>query len=350
MGPLGSRILRPDVPLDPAQQARALEPPAQLAPLEPAYDAQKEPLRPMVGLDLLAQYAASQLPAIDFAKVVWWKGEQYPILAAEAVAADQATASVRTERIDAKDAQGAYAAIRAILKAHGDDIRREVERANPSLSTPIEMGANSVRDIVTVSYYAALYGMDLHKPENVLPLYQKGVLTEKQIKRDANLRHAIFRALLLLGEYGVYEQLRAHSSTKGLGWVQGVLVTIGSVIAAAILAWLILAIYDISRTNDIIEKMCTEAQASKDPAQLQMCFELLGQKREKYAWIPGVGNGAAGGGKSDQLFESLIKWGSIGVIGYLGVTQLMPWLLRRGQKSSGGGGGEEPVTVRITRR
>jgi hypothetical protein len=310
----------------------------------------------------LAEYAASQLPAIDWSTVVWWKGEQYAkILEPESRMAEAVTRSVRTERLDPADAKGAYSAARAVLKAHANDIKAEVERASPTLSTPIELAANTLRDIVTVSYYSAAYGMDLHKPENVLPLYQRGVLTEKQIKRDANIRHAIFRALVLLEDYGVYAQLRERSGIQGLGGyrrrglgadpvvtpiVTQVLVAIAAVAAAAILAWLILAIYDTSKTDDMVEAFCKQAQASGDPHQLEICVGLLGMKRDKYSWVPGVGRGAADAGKPDDLLQAIIKWGAVGLLGYIGVTQLLPRMLA-GRR---GGGDGEPVTLRISRR
>lgn len=149
-----------------------------------------------------------------------------------------------------------------------------IDVARASLSASQE----SIRSLISHAYAAATFGARTHYDETI---HHSGI-SDAEIATHASLCVGMMNAVVILDKLGIYTayRLKHDFSTQGLGRSSlGVLPAAAwvaiSVAAICAVAFVIVSLTSLSKTNAIVSTMCTNAQASGDVATTQQCVSTL---------------------------------------------------------------------------
>lgn len=146
--------------------------------------------------------------------------------------------------------------------------------------TKIAFAANqeAIRSLISHAYAAATFGARTHYDETI---HHSGI-SDAEIATHANLCVAMMNSVVLLDTLGVYAAYRIKHdfSTNGLGRsALGVLPAVAwvaiSIAGMCVIAYVIISLTSVSKTNHIVSTMCTNAQAAGDVATTQQCINTL---------------------------------------------------------------------------
>ncbi len=118
---------------------------------------------------------------------------------------------------------------------------------------------------------AALTGGNAHITGRI----HKSGIPDAEIAYHASLTTMCFNLIAMLDRWKLLTPLK-KSSTNGLGAVQlGIgAIVIGVVLAIAIV-WALVAIYQMSLRQKVVEKVCDKAIQSGDPVEMKRCDDLI---------------------------------------------------------------------------
>ncbi len=151
----------------------------------------------------------------------------------------------------------------------------------PSVRVTVQLSRESMRYLVSHVYAAASYGALLHYDETI---HHYSGVSDAQIATHANAIVGMMNALVLLDKIGLYTALSLKSAqakaSSGLGLAPSVIVAlvVTTIAALALLAWVIVNLVDVTKTNNLVASMCTEAQKSGDAATTQQCINTATDK------------------------------------------------------------------------
>lgn len=101
----------------------------------------------------------------------------------------------------------------------------------------------------------------------------KSGLPDDEIAYHASLTTMCFNLLPALDKWGLLAPFK-KGSTSGLGAVPAGVIVIGVVLAVAVV-WALVAIYQMSLRQKVVEKVCDKAIASGDPVEMKRCDDLI---------------------------------------------------------------------------
>jgi hypothetical protein len=151
-----------------------------------------------------------------------------------------------------------------------------------AMKTEARLTRESLRYLTTWAAQSANFGLLLHQDETI---HHSGK-TDAEIAAHADVVVGMMNCIAILNAGGLYSLMgvtlgstppaAAPASTAGfgLGVIEPAVVVI-AVAIAAILAWMIVHIYDLYQVNSAVSNMCKNAQASGDTATTQLCVNTL---------------------------------------------------------------------------
>lgn len=142
-----------------------------------------------------------------------------------------------------------------------------------AMKTEARLTREGLRYLTTWAAQSASFGLLLHQDETI---HHSGK-TDAEIAAHADVVVAMMNCIAILnaaGLYGLMGVTQATAPAAGLGVIEPAVVVI-AVAVAAILAWMIVHIYDLYEVNSAVSNMCKNAQASGDTATTQLCVNTL---------------------------------------------------------------------------
>lgn len=144
-----------------------------------------------------------------------------------------------------------------------------------SVKATVQLSRESTRYLVSHVYQAAMYGALLHFDESI---HHSGA-SDAEIATHAGTVVGMMNAITMLDMLGFYRVLdmKRKPGTAGLGLAPALVIAgvVVAVAALALLAWMIISLSTVSKTNALVATMCTQAQASGDSATTQQCVKTL---------------------------------------------------------------------------
>lgn len=145
-----------------------------------------------------------------------------------------------------------------------------------AMKTEARLTRESLRYLTTWAAQSANFGLLLHQDETI---HHSGK-TDAEIAAHADVVVGMMNCIAILNAgdlyslMGVTNAAAAAPATAGFGVIEPAVVVIAIAIAA-ILAWMIVHIYDLYQVNSAVSNMCKNAQASGDTATTQLCVNTL---------------------------------------------------------------------------
>lgn len=145
-----------------------------------------------------------------------------------------------------------------------------------AMKTEARLTRESLRYLTTWAAQSANFGLLLHQDETI---HHSGK-TDAEIAAHADVVVGMMNCIAILNAgdlyslMGVTNAASAAPATAGFGVIEPAVVVIAIAIAA-ILAWMIVHIYDLYQVNSAVSNMCKNAQASGDTATTQLCVNTL---------------------------------------------------------------------------
>lgn len=164
------------------------------------------------------------------------------------------------------------------------DIMTDIGQFVVTLGNPIgllavkveaRLSRESMRYLTLYAAQSASFGLLLHQDETI---HHSGK-SDQEIAAHADMVCGIMNAIYMLNAADLYSTLgitkadSSASSASGLGIAPAMVVIIIAV--AALIAYIIVHIYDVNQINDVVSNMCKNAQASGDAATTQLCVNTL---------------------------------------------------------------------------
>lgn len=164
-----------------------------------------------------------------------------------------------------------------------EDIMTDIGQFVVTLGNPIgllaikveaRLSRESMRYLTLYAAQSANFGMLLHQDETI---HHSGK-SDQEIAAHADMVCSIMNAIYLLNAADLYSMLGVTKSssdqpTSGLGLTPAVVVIIIAV--AALIAYIIVHMYDVNQINNVVSSMCKKAQADGDAATTQQCVNTL---------------------------------------------------------------------------
>lgn len=213
-----------------------------------------------------------------------------------------------------------HVAEQGLLSAEGAFVHA-LNANQPWMTQDIEIETETWRAFVSKLYMDALHCAVIHR--NLI--LQVGGIDPETIARSADAVVASFSCIVGLWEMGVLDPLRADAPrpapVRGLGDVSvPALVTIGAVLAVAVIAAAVVMDEQNQMTATMADDLCAAAINEPDPERkqllLQACTETRNEIIERMSLKPG-----------EQALNTAIMVLSVGVLVYGGVM-LVPHLVR----------------------
>lgn len=133
----------------------------------------------------------------------------------------------------------------------------------------------SLRYLTTWAAQSASFGLLLHQDETI---HHSGK-SDQEIAAHADVVVGMMNCIAILNAGELYSMMgvtKAAPATAGLGLIELTPAVVVVVVAiAAILAWMVVHIYDLYEVNTAVSNMCKNAQASGDTATTQLCVNTL---------------------------------------------------------------------------
>jgi hypothetical protein len=147
-----------------------------------------------------------------------------------------------------------------------------------AMKTEARLTRESLRYLTTWAAQSANFGLLLHQDETI---HHSGK-TDAEIAAHADVVVGMMNCIAILNAGGLYSLMGVTAvasaapppATAGFGVIEPAVVVI-AVAIAAILAWMIVHIYDLYQVNSAVSNMCKNAQASGDTATTQLCVNTL---------------------------------------------------------------------------
>lgn len=175
-----------------------------------------------------------------------------------------------------------------------EDVLTDVGQFVVSMGNPLGLLAmkvearltrESLRYLTTWASQSASFGLLLHQDETI---HHSGK-SDQEIAAHADVVVGMMNCIYLLSASGIYGLMgvtKADPATSGLGVIEPAVVVI-VVAVAALLAWMVVHIYDLYQVNHAVADMCKNAQASGDAATTQLCVNTLtAQSKDLATLIP----------------------------------------------------------------
>lgn len=133
----------------------------------------------------------------------------------------------------------------------------------------------SLRYLTTWAAQSASFGLLLHQDETI---HHSGK-SDQEIAAHADVVVGMMNCIAILNAGELYSMMgvtKAAPATSGLGVIELTPAVVVVVVAiAAILAWMVVHIYDLYEVNTAVSNMCKNAQTSGDTATTQLCVNTL---------------------------------------------------------------------------
>jgi hypothetical protein len=174
------------------------------------------------------------------------------------------------------------------------------------------------RAFVSQMFSLAMRGFYVHS--NLLLQY--GGVDPKVIVNNADLIHALCKALRLLWDTGMLNSISKSKSivpTSGLGEIPPVVIVgivVGSLAALSVLAWFVIKVTTILAQWQLAQGICAEAAADPTNKEKQRACQ---QARDAI-------NDAAGGTEPFDIVNTLAMFAGVGILMYVG-SLIIPDLL-----------------------
>ena len=154
---------------------------------------------------------------------------------------------------------------------------------------------------------SALTGGNAHVTGRI----HKSGLPDDEIAYHASLTTMCFNLIAALDGWGLLSPFKRRS-TSGLGAVQlGVGAIIIGVVLAIAIVWALVAIYQMSLRQKVVEKVCDKAIASGDPVEMKRCDDLINNPEANIA------------GKVPEVFGNVLEKVAITAMVGAGVYMLV---------------------------
>jgi hypothetical protein len=224
--------------------------------------------------ETLAELGQPKVPGIDWNKLFAQHGTLEAVVATRSyvreMQAAREAAAARWNSVGLNPALTSNQSSQSIsgVKADIDKQKSEIEKALSAgwgmLTRPVEFKSDQLRDYFTTALLTADRGFFNHSSGLVSDL------------KDAERITKVFNSFVTLYDNGTLNglKLQAAPQVSGLGWVVAVIIAVAAVSAIAIIAYMILASSEISRTNKATEDICKAAAGTKDEKLLQLCGRL----------------------------------------------------------------------------
>lgn len=140
----------------------------------------------------------------------------------------------------------------------------------------------TLRAAVAICWYTALFGAELHRTAAMQAAWRE--FSDEDIVRHAVFTTAMFECITALDSWGVLKPIKKGGTAGlGVGPVAAVLIGIGLVIAIAVIAFMVIAIMDVSSKNRALKSECESARKAGDSQMYDRCINALSSPQNSIA-------------------------------------------------------------------
>lgn len=142
-------------------------------------------------------------------------------------------------------------------------------------SNEMTVTVETLRSSIAICWYTALFGAELHRTAAMQQAWRQ--FSDEDIVGHAARVTAMFECITVLDSWGFLKPLKKGAGTSGMGLapLAAIIIGIGLVIAIAVVAFMVLAIIEVSTKNRELKKECTEAREAGDTEMYQRCLNAL---------------------------------------------------------------------------